>query len=53
MVKPTESMNTLQTLAVDMFTLVEQFKTNAPVVAMSSYQLLTRLFERQCREGTP
>jgi len=48
MVKPTESMNTLQTLAADLFTLVEQFKNSAEVVAMSSYQLLTRLFQEQC-----
>jgi len=48
MVKPTESMNTLQTLAADLFTLLEQFKSNEQVVAMSSYQLLTRLFQEQC-----
>lgn len=50
MVKPTASMNTLQTLAADVFTLVEQFKSNEPVVAMSSYHLLTRLFKEQCLE---
>lgn len=50
MVKPMESMNTLQTVAADVFTLVEQFKNSEPVVAMSSYQLLTRLFKEQCIE---
>ena len=50
MVRPTESMNTLGTLAADVFTLVEQFKDNEPVVAMSSYQLLQRLFREQCIE---
>lgn len=50
MVKPTESINTLGTLAADVFTLVEQFKDNEPVVAMSSYQLLQRLFREQCIE---
>lgn len=50
MVKPTESMNTLQTLAADVFTLVEQFKSSEQVVAMSSYQLLMRLFKEQCIE---
>lgn len=50
MVKPTESINTLQTLAADVFTLVEQFKDNELVVAMNSYQLLQRLFKEQCIE---
>ena len=50
MVKPTESMNTLQTLAADVFTLVEQFKNSEEIVAMSSYQLLVRLFKEQCIE---
>ncbi len=50
MVKPTESMNTLQTLAADVFTLLERFKNSEPVVSMSSYQLLKRLFQEQCIE---
>jgi len=50
MVKPTESMNTLQTLATDVFTLVERFKNSEPVAAMSSYQILKRLFQEQCIE---
>ena len=50
MVKPTESMNTLQTLATDVFTLVEEFKNSEEIVTMSSYQLLTRLFKEQCIE---
>lgn len=48
MVKPTESMNTLKTLADDVFTLVRQFRTSEQVAAMSSYQLLTRLLKEQC-----
>lgn len=50
MVKPTESMNTLKTLANDLFILVRQFKSSEQVAAMSSYQLLTRLFKEQCIE---
>lgn len=52
MVKPTESMNTLKTLAADLFTLVVQFKSSEKVSAMSSYQLLTRLLKEQCVEET-
>src|SRR6266498_6115697 len=40
MVKPSESINTLATLANDVFSLVERFKGNEQVVAMSTYQLL-------------
>jgi Transposase DDE domain/Transposase domain (DUF772) len=48
MVKPSESMKTLATLADDVFTLVERFRGNEPVVTMSSYQLLSRLLQEQC-----
>jgi hypothetical protein len=48
MVKPSESINTLATLANDVFSLVERFKGNEQVVAMSTYQLLARLFKEQC-----
>ncbi len=48
MVKPSESMNTLATLADDVFALVERFRGNEPVVTMNSYQLLARLLKEQC-----
>ena len=48
MVKPSESLNTLAALANDVFTLVERFRGNEPVAAMSSYQLLVRLLKEQC-----
>ena len=48
MVKPSESIKTLAILADDVFALVERFRGNEPVTAMTSYQLLTRLFQEQC-----
>jgi len=48
MVKPSESTKTLAALADDVFTLVERFRGNEPIVAMSSYQLLARLLKEQC-----
>ena len=48
MVKPSESMKTLTTLADDVFTLVERFRGNEPVITMTSYQLLVRLLNEQC-----
>ena len=48
MVKPSESMKSLATLADDVFTLVERFRGNEPIVTMSSYQLLCRLLQEQC-----
>jgi hypothetical protein len=48
MVKPSESGNTLAMLANDVFTLVERFTGNEPVVTMNSYQLLARLLKEQC-----
>lgn len=48
MVKPSESINTLRTLANDVFSLVERFAGNEPVTTMNSYQLLTRLLKKQC-----
>jgi hypothetical protein len=48
MVKPSESMKTLASLAEDVFTLVERFRGNEPVVAMTSYQFLIRLLKEQC-----
>lgn len=48
MVKPSESINTLATLANDVFSLVERFTGNEPVTTMNSYQLLARLLKEQC-----
>ncbi len=48
MVKPSESIKTLASLAEDVFTLVERFRGNEPVVTMTSYQLLVRLLKEQC-----
>ncbi len=48
MVKPSESTKTLSALADDVFSLVERFAGNEPVVTMTSYQLLVRLLKEQC-----
>ena len=48
MVKPSESATTLTTLANDVFSLVERFRGNEPVITMQSYQLLARLLKEQC-----
>ena len=48
LVKPSESTKTLAALADDVFTLLERFRGNEPVVAMSTYQLLARLLKEQC-----
>lgn len=48
MVKPSESINTLATLANDVFSLVERFRGNEPVATMNTYLLLARLFKEQC-----
>ena len=47
-VKPSESARTLQEVGNDSFLLVERFKDHEAVGAMSSYQLLVRLFNEQC-----
>ncbi len=47
-VKPSESSRTLQQVGDDCFALIEQFRDQEAVVAMSSYQLLVRLFGEQC-----
>lgn len=48
MVKPSESGRTLDQLAEDVFLLVQRFATVDRVGEMSSYKLLTRLFNEQC-----
>jgi hypothetical protein len=47
-VKPSESSRTLQQVGDDCFALIERFRDQDAVVAMSSYQLLVRLFGEQC-----
>ena len=47
-VKPSESSRTLQQVGNDCFVLVERFKDLEGIAAMSSYQLLVRLFNEQC-----
>ena len=47
-VKPSESSRTLQEVGNDCFFFIERFKDQEAVVAMSSYQLLVRLFNEQC-----
>jgi hypothetical protein len=47
-VKPSESSRKLQEVSSDCFLLVERFKAHESVVAMTSYQLLVRLFSEQC-----
>jgi hypothetical protein len=48
MVKPSESMGTLETLGADLFFLIERFKDHGPIIGMSSYQLMVRLLKEQC-----
>jgi len=48
MVKPSASSKCLEDLADDLFTLVEQFKNEDAVTAMSSYHKLVRLLKDQC-----
>jgi hypothetical protein len=48
LVKPSESIRTLEGLGADLFLLIERFKENALITGMSSYQLLVRLLKEQC-----
>ena len=48
MVKPSESSRTLETLAGDLFFLVERFHEYPDVPDMTSYQLMVRLLKEQC-----
>lgn len=48
MVKPSESMRTLETLGADLFFLIERFKGNELITGMSSYQLMARVLKEQC-----
>ena len=49
MVKPSESVKTLESVGKDLFYLIERFRDISPVTGMNSYQLLIRLFKEQCR----
>ena len=48
MVKPSESMKTLEEVGKDLFFLTERFRDNEDVSGMSSYQLMVRLLKEQC-----
>ena len=48
MVKPSESANTVKSLAADLFDLVQQFKDCAEVASMHSFKLLNRVLNEQC-----
>jgi len=48
MVKPSDSSKRLSELGDDLFLLVEKFKNDETVTAMSSYQKLVRLLKEQC-----
>ena len=48
MVKPSESSRTLETLANDLFYLVNRFRKYFDISSMTSYQLLVRLLRKQC-----
>jgi len=51
MVKPSESSRTLETLANDLFYLVDRFRKHSDISSMASYQLLVRLLKEQCSVG--
>jgi len=48
MVKPSDAAKRLEDLGEDLFSLVEQFKDDPAVTAMSSYHKLVRLLKEQC-----
>jgi len=48
MVKPSESIGTLESLGADLFFLIGHFKDHGPITAMSSYQLMVQLLKEQC-----
>lgn len=47
-VKPSKASETLQTLAIDLYQLVNQFREDELICAMESYGLMARLLEEQC-----
>ena len=48
MVKPSESIQTLETLGADLFFLIEHLKSHEQIIGMSSYHLMVRLLKEQC-----
>jgi hypothetical protein len=48
MVKPSESTRTLETLANELFSLIERFSSDDDVTSMSSYQPMVRVLREQC-----
>lgn len=48
MVKPSESAKTLQQVSVDLYDLIELFKTHRTVCNMHSYKLMQRVLAEQC-----
>jgi IS5 family transposase len=48
LVKPSESAQTLQGLAEDLFFLLEHYKEHEQIRELSSYKLLARLLREQC-----
>jgi hypothetical protein len=48
MPKPSESEKTLEKVAFDLFDLVRRFSEDEKVVAMSSYQTMSRVLSEQC-----
>ena len=48
LVKPSESIGTLEALGADLFFLIERFKDHGTISAMSSFHLMVRLLKEQC-----
>lgn len=48
-VKPSKSAKKLAEVAVDLFELIRRFSDNDDVTGMSSYKLLVRVLEEQCK----
>ena len=53
MVKPSESEKTLRELTADLYELVERFRSEERITAMTTYKLLKRVLQEQCviKEG--
>lgn len=46
--RPSESQKRLEDIAPDLYELIDQFKDNKDVKSMTSYKLLTRVFDEHC-----
>jgi hypothetical protein len=53
LVKPSEAEKTLKELSADLYALVERFKDNEKISAMTTYKLIKRVLREQCviKEG--